>query len=103
LERAAVINAIHNATGARIRDIPATPDKLLATLEMLDANDLAKITVAPPPLGFRIFLPWPHMALTAACRRAVTKSLFVHVEAGSSHYKARHFCCTDARSRWRLI
>jgi len=30
---AAVINAIHNATGARIRDIPATPDKLLATLE----------------------------------------------------------------------
>jgi xanthine dehydrogenase YagR molybdenum-binding subunit len=33
---AAVINAIHNATGARIRDIPATPDKLLATLEMLD-------------------------------------------------------------------
>ena len=34
---AAVINAIHNATGARIRDIPATPDKLLATLEALDA------------------------------------------------------------------
>jgi xanthine dehydrogenase YagR molybdenum-binding subunit len=34
---AAVINAIHNATGARIRDIPATPDKLLATLETLDA------------------------------------------------------------------
>ncbi len=33
----AVINAIHNATGARIRDIPATPDKLLATLETLDA------------------------------------------------------------------
>jgi xanthine dehydrogenase YagR molybdenum-binding subunit len=34
---AAVINAIHNATGARIRDFPATPDKLLATLELLDA------------------------------------------------------------------
>jgi xanthine dehydrogenase YagR molybdenum-binding subunit len=33
---AAVINAIHNATGARIRDFPATPDKLLATLERLD-------------------------------------------------------------------
>jgi xanthine dehydrogenase YagR molybdenum-binding subunit len=33
---AAVINAIHNATGARIRDIPATPDKLLARLETLD-------------------------------------------------------------------
>ena len=33
---AAVINAIHNATGARIRDFPATPDKLLATLEGLD-------------------------------------------------------------------
>jgi xanthine dehydrogenase YagR molybdenum-binding subunit len=33
---AAVINAIHNATGARIRDFPATPDKLLATLETLD-------------------------------------------------------------------
>jgi xanthine dehydrogenase YagR molybdenum-binding subunit len=34
---AAVINAIHNATGARIRSFPATPDKLLATLETLDA------------------------------------------------------------------
>jgi xanthine dehydrogenase YagR molybdenum-binding subunit len=34
---AAVINAIHNATGARIRNTPATPDKLLATLEKLDA------------------------------------------------------------------
>jgi len=34
---AAVINAIHNATGARIRDVPATPDKLLAILETLDA------------------------------------------------------------------
>ena len=34
---AAVINAIHNATGARIRDFPATPDKLLAALEALDA------------------------------------------------------------------
>ncbi len=33
---AAVMNAIHNATGARIRDFPATPDKLLTTLEMLD-------------------------------------------------------------------
>jgi xanthine dehydrogenase YagR molybdenum-binding subunit len=33
---AAVMNAIHNATGARIRDFPATPDKLLATLERLD-------------------------------------------------------------------
>jgi xanthine dehydrogenase YagR molybdenum-binding subunit len=34
---AAVLNAIYNATGARIRDIPATLDKLLATLEALDA------------------------------------------------------------------
>jgi xanthine dehydrogenase YagR molybdenum-binding subunit len=34
---AAVINAIHNATGARIREFPATPDKLLTTLEALDA------------------------------------------------------------------
>jgi xanthine dehydrogenase YagR molybdenum-binding subunit len=33
---AAVMNAIHNATGARIRDFPATPDKLLAALEALD-------------------------------------------------------------------
>jgi xanthine dehydrogenase YagR molybdenum-binding subunit len=33
---AAVLNAIHNATGARIRDFPATPDKLLAALERLD-------------------------------------------------------------------
>jgi xanthine dehydrogenase YagR molybdenum-binding subunit len=33
---AAVMNAIHNATGARIRDFPATPDKLLPALEALD-------------------------------------------------------------------
>jgi xanthine dehydrogenase YagR molybdenum-binding subunit len=33
---AAVMNAIHNATGARIRDFPATPDKLIAALERLD-------------------------------------------------------------------
>jgi xanthine dehydrogenase YagR molybdenum-binding subunit len=33
---AAIMNAIHNATGARIRDFPATPDKLLAALERLD-------------------------------------------------------------------
>ena len=33
---AAVINAIHNATGTRIRDFPATPDKLLPALEALD-------------------------------------------------------------------
>jgi xanthine dehydrogenase YagR molybdenum-binding subunit len=33
---AAVINAIHNATGARIRDLPATPDKLLGVLATLD-------------------------------------------------------------------
>ena len=33
---AAVMNAIHNATGARIRDFPATPDKLLTVLETLD-------------------------------------------------------------------
>jgi xanthine dehydrogenase YagR molybdenum-binding subunit len=32
----AIINAIHNATGARIRDFPATPDKLLTALEALD-------------------------------------------------------------------
>lgn len=35
---AAVMNAIHNATGARIRDFPASPDKLLTTLEALDAT-----------------------------------------------------------------
>jgi xanthine dehydrogenase YagR molybdenum-binding subunit len=34
---AAILNAVYNATGARIRDVPATPDKLLATLEALDA------------------------------------------------------------------
>jgi xanthine dehydrogenase YagR molybdenum-binding subunit len=33
---AAVINAIHNASGTRIRNFPATPDKLLAALELLD-------------------------------------------------------------------
>jgi xanthine dehydrogenase YagR molybdenum-binding subunit len=33
---AAVINAIYNATGARIRDFPATPDKLLPALEALE-------------------------------------------------------------------
>jgi xanthine dehydrogenase YagR molybdenum-binding subunit len=33
---AAIMNAIHNATGARIRDFPATSDKLLAALETLD-------------------------------------------------------------------
>ena len=33
---AAVINAIHNATGARIREFPATLDKLLPTLEALE-------------------------------------------------------------------
>jgi xanthine dehydrogenase YagR molybdenum-binding subunit len=33
---AAVINAIHNATGARVRNFPATPDKLLVALEMLE-------------------------------------------------------------------
>jgi xanthine dehydrogenase YagR molybdenum-binding subunit len=35
---AAVINAIHNATGARIRNFPATPDKLLPVLEALDGK-----------------------------------------------------------------
>ena len=41
------MNAIHNATGARIRDFPATPDKLLATLETLDGQlDYASITAA---------------------------------------------------------
>jgi xanthine dehydrogenase YagR molybdenum-binding subunit len=34
---AAIVNAIHNATGARIRSFPATADKLLPTLEALDA------------------------------------------------------------------
>jgi xanthine dehydrogenase YagR molybdenum-binding subunit len=34
---AAVINAIHNATGFRIRNLPATPDKLLAALDTLDS------------------------------------------------------------------
>jgi xanthine dehydrogenase YagR molybdenum-binding subunit len=33
---AAVLNAIHNATGARIRDFPATPEKLLPALTALD-------------------------------------------------------------------
>jgi len=33
---AAIINAIHNATGARIREFPATLDKLLPTLEALE-------------------------------------------------------------------
>lgn len=33
---AAVINTIYNATDARIRDFPATPDKLLTALEALD-------------------------------------------------------------------
>jgi xanthine dehydrogenase YagR molybdenum-binding subunit len=33
---AAIMNAIYNATGARIRDFPATPDKLLPALEALD-------------------------------------------------------------------
>jgi xanthine dehydrogenase YagR molybdenum-binding subunit len=33
---AAVVNAIYNATGARIRYFPAIPDKLLAALEKLD-------------------------------------------------------------------
>jgi xanthine dehydrogenase YagR molybdenum-binding subunit len=33
---AAVINAIYNATGARVRNFPATPDKLLNALEALD-------------------------------------------------------------------
>ena len=36
---AAVINAIYNATGARIRDFPATLDKLLPTLEVLTPRD----------------------------------------------------------------
>lgn len=35
---AAVMNAIYNATGARIRDFPATPDKLLVTLETLEGT-----------------------------------------------------------------
>jgi xanthine dehydrogenase YagR molybdenum-binding subunit len=34
---AAVVNAIYNATGARIRDFPATPEKLLPTLEALES------------------------------------------------------------------
>jgi xanthine dehydrogenase YagR molybdenum-binding subunit len=33
---AAVINAVHKATGAHIRNFPATPDKLRAALETLD-------------------------------------------------------------------
>ena len=44
---AAVVNAIHNATGARIRDFPATPDKLLATLEtLLRMNGASSLTTA---------------------------------------------------------
>jgi xanthine dehydrogenase YagR molybdenum-binding subunit len=35
---AAVVNAIYNATGARIRAFPATLDKLLPTLEALDSS-----------------------------------------------------------------
>ncbi|WP_370283541.1 xanthine dehydrogenase family protein molybdopterin-binding subunit [Pseudooceanicola sp.] len=34
---AAVLNAIHNACGVRIRDLPATPDKLVAALEAATA------------------------------------------------------------------
>jgi xanthine dehydrogenase YagR molybdenum-binding subunit len=34
---AAILNAIYNATGARIRDVPATLDKLLPALAVLDA------------------------------------------------------------------
>jgi xanthine dehydrogenase YagR molybdenum-binding subunit len=36
---AAVINGIYNATGARVRDFPATPDKLLPALEALDHKE----------------------------------------------------------------
>src|SRR3984893_1989461 len=32
------------------------------------------LTVAPPPLGFEIFLPWLHLAPTVACRPTLTKS-----------------------------
>ena len=30
---AAVLNAIHNACGVRVRQLPATPDKIIAGLE----------------------------------------------------------------------
>jgi hypothetical protein len=46
---AAVMNAIHNATGARIHDFPAAPDKLLPALQTLDS--------------------WPRWFATAGCRQ----------------------------------
>jgi uncharacterized membrane protein HdeD (DUF308 family) len=53
--------------------------------------------------GIGISLSWPHIAPTAACRRAVSKSQFVHVQAAGSRCKARHFCGNDPRSRRRLV
>jgi len=34
----AIINAIHDAVGVRIRDLPATPDKILAALKVQQAS-----------------------------------------------------------------
>ena len=30
-----MLNAVHNACGVRVRDLPATPDKVLAAMEAL--------------------------------------------------------------------
>jgi hypothetical protein len=41
------------------------------------------------------------MALTGACRRAVSKSQSVSVVAGDLHYKAWYFCCSVTRRSGR--
>jgi xanthine dehydrogenase YagR molybdenum-binding subunit len=49
---AAVGNAIHNATGARVREFPATLDKLLGALEALDAwrkKNRGRYSIDRPP------------------------------------------------------
>ena len=44
----AVINAINNACGVRIYEIPATPDKIKAGLEKLERGE----TIEPPKKYF---------------------------------------------------
>jgi len=39
---AAIINAIYNACGVRIRELPATPDKVLAGLKALEKGEVSK-------------------------------------------------------------
>lgn len=38
----AICNAIHNACGIRVRELPVTPEKVLAGLEMLEKGEIAK-------------------------------------------------------------